>query len=106
MDPNVYITQLVLLFINVLVDIHGMVFLVFLEETNKIVLLELIGMETNVIILIHNQVFYKVHLQVQHILLEQQHQILNTLFVALAHIGNLLHLCVFQVLLHQIQIIP
>jgi hypothetical protein len=96
---NACIIQRVQLFINVPADILGMVFLVFLEGINKIVPLELIGMETNATILIHNQVFYKVQIQVQLILLELQHLTLNILFVALEHIGNLLHLCVFQVLL-------
>jgi hypothetical protein len=62
MVQNVFIIQQDLLFINVLVDMLGMVFHVFLEELKKIVRLEHIGMETNVTILILNLGFYQDHL--------------------------------------------
>jgi hypothetical protein len=50
MDLNVFTIQQDQLYINALVDIHGMEYLASLEEINKIVLLEHIGMEINVII--------------------------------------------------------
>lgn len=61
MDPNVFTTQQDQLFINVLMDIHGMESHALLEEANKAVLLEPIGMETNVITLTLNLEFYQEH---------------------------------------------
>lgn len=61
MDLNVFITQQDQQFINVQMDTLGMEFHVFLEEVNKTVLLELIGMETNAIISILNLVHYQEH---------------------------------------------
>lgn len=72
MDPNVSITQLGQLFINVPADTHGMEFLVFLEEASKIVLLELIGMEINVIVSILNLEFSQELVYLQLISLELQ----------------------------------
>ena len=54
MGQSVFIIQQDQLFINALADIHGMEYLVFLEEINKLVLLVLIGMENNAITLTLN----------------------------------------------------
>lgn len=72
MDPNVSITQLGQLFINAPADTHGMEFLVFSEEVNKIALLELIGMEINVIVSILNLEFSQEPAYLQLISLELQ----------------------------------
>ena len=59
MGQSVFIIQQDQLFINALADIHGMEYLVFLEEINKTAHLEHIGMEISVIILTAHLVFYQ-----------------------------------------------